>query len=326
MLVDDLEKLDPAKRTLLYVGAGAILVFFFGMLNYLLGPPSETPSANVLAIAEFAKEKTEVKVPIFQPLPLSNLSRSEIFKIRSNFVNQTPNLLADSYSPSGIVFANMESGLPWFSNYGFFVKGQSPESMDGPSAEARYIDNPFLLVSPEFWGLSQWMPEGVKWNIDNISTAQFQSEDFPYYCRANSLSWWPAESKAESTYYVSDFVRRLNLYSKTPLSDAQFYFGLTAYNARDFGFNYLAVDPKLSQNIQSLGGATTPLQITDRIVNMEGFCVNEAKSCNHSDIPMLDASKIVAGPLPAKLAVKLWYTEPASADAPANMYFYINFL
>jgi hypothetical protein len=306
------------------MGVIFFLVFLAGII-YFIRPPAETPSENVLAIGEFSKVQGEIKVPIFKLISLSNLSRDEILKKRENFVNQTPDLIKNPYHPTGAVFANMQSGLPWFNLYGFFYRGKSSNSVKGPSVESRTIANPFLLVAPEFWGLSKWYKKGVKWDKKKLSKKLFNSPSFPYYPIPNDLTWNPSKSRAETTLLLSDFIESLNQYAIKPLPKKNISFGLSAYNARDFGFGFMAVDSSLSTNIKDYDASDTPFPITDRIVALNHMCTDDGP-CNHMDVPMLEANKIIIDKLPATIYVKLWYQTPASAADAPNMYFILNFL
>ena len=252
------------------------------------------------------------------------MSRAEILKHRSDIVELSANLLHKKYSPTGEVFAKMKSGLPWFSLHGFFYRGRGIRSLEGPSAESRHLSNPFLLISPEFWGLSRWVPGGIKWDETKLNQREFNKPDFPYYPIPNQMTWYPDKSSAQVTFLLSNFIDKLNLYAQEVLSKENISFGLTAYNARDFGFKYLAIDTKRSKNLKSADNAENPVEITDRITNLPRFCSYDSR-CNHLDIPMLDADQIVIGPLPAHVYIKLWYNLPKDKDDPPNMYFMFNF-
>jgi truncated hemoglobin YjbI len=60
-----------------------------------------------------------------------------------------------------------------------------------------------------------------------------QRDDFPLFPEIAYLAWKPQESTATLTYFLTNYVERLNKWAKQPLGPQHLNFGITAYNARD---------------------------------------------------------------------------------------------
>ena len=307
------------KHFLTFMGMLYFLVvvfFLYKLISYL------PVRVNSLALGTQSRVAGELKIPVYQPIPLSGLSRKGIAEARNSVVLRHSELYFPEYRPIDSVFGSIGNGLPWFSLKGYFYLGRGPQSTEGPSSLARYIVNPFLLVAPEFLGLSIWEQRGVSWAKDRIKPEDMNSPEFPLYCRTNSLTWWPQQARAEAVYWVKDFVSQLNKFSTRSLVAENIDFALIGYNAKDFGFNYLAIDPNQSANISNFDEALNPVLITSSLGAKDGACA-DGVTCNHiKDLnPAVDY--IVFRSLPAHISVKLWKQQPSAATSPADMTFVI---
>ena len=232
-------------------------------------------------------------------------SREEILQSRLDAVSAlraSPGLtdiIPTTYSPLSAVFEQIESGAPWWGLHGIFFFGPGQRSISGPSEESRFLLNPLLLV-------------GVVENqafITKESPDQFLS----FYPQLQSLSVTPATHTVEAHYRVQgylDYLHHIGRYvGEKPL------LSLSAYNARDFGFNFLAIDTNRSQNVRTLIPSTT-LAPNLHFIHRGGSC-GYPGGCNNMS-PHQDEIEFSVKTLPAEVVVKLWRTRPAAPEVVAD--------
>ncbi|MCP4594805.1 MAG: hypothetical protein GY842_29080, partial [bacterium] len=157
---------------------------------------------NRLLIGDRAEIRETYAVVLNRPVELDFLSKADVLRFRRDAVAQHPRLIDPDYSPSRAVFGLIEDGLPWWGNAGQYFHGPGAKSIEGPSEESRYIVNPLLLVAVDLVGLSPWCG-GFAWDGSRISQSELNDPNFPLYCPASALTWWPRESRAEAVYDLS---------------------------------------------------------------------------------------------------------------------------
>jgi len=100
-------------------------------------------------------------------------------------------------------------------------------------------------------------------------------------------------------------------------------FGLVAYNARDFGFQYMYVNLSKSIDIVNINGCSGPVLIKQLI-----HCGNSSKypgGCNNMSPAISEIDHLAITNLPARACVSLWKNEPSSVSDKADFTFYIDF-
>jgi hypothetical protein len=113
----------------------------------------------------------------------------------------------------------------------------------------------------------------------------------------------------------------VNPWLTKPFDALSYRFGLIAYNARDFGFGYLYVDPVASKNVTRRGkldSASDLLQFIHR-----GPSCNIPGGCNNMSPPLPELDKWKATGLPAEAHIRLWKLRPVTVNDPPDMSFVI---
>jgi len=280
---------------------GAILTL--ASLAWALSSGCGAPSGNSLLLGAKTKASAEVAIAPVPPAKFDGKSREELFAMRSRQVLDHPELVAPGYKPRDEVFALLEDGSPWWGLEGVYFYSAGPRSTEGLSEESRFLLNPLLLVA---------VREPLAWKHDKPEGAA------DYFPRLLSLSWSPKISAGHATFDVSthfDFVSR-NGYAYPDGADRSLL--MVAYNARDFGYHYLALDAVASENAAMLQPTSAPLPIV-QFIHKGGSC-RFGHGCNNmSPIRRDFLLKVTA--TPATAVFKLWKSEPASADqAPESTF------
>jgi hypothetical protein len=201
--------------------------------SFLASPPTRNRLAVLQAdVTQAAVAAPEfLRIPYNAPQEFDGATKAQVLSVRSQAVLQQPFLIKNgAYSPDDAIFRQLEDGKPWWGLEGEYVTGPANNhGPDGASEESRFILNPFLLVAPDFYP----------------PTALGKPGALP--CEPKSLVWAPKLALAEVTY-SSACVQQ---------NTAQ-VFDLVAYNAKDLGLPYLAVNWENSTNLDQKNKAETP--------------------------------------------------------------------
>ena len=244
------------------------------------------------------------KIKINPAIELNFKTKKEIYAIRSRCVFKHRQLLQGKYKPSDSVFAQILDKKPWWGTLGLSYYGPGFQSIEGVSEESRFLVNPFLFV-----GLK--ISHGLIVKDKNVSAIAI-------YPQAVSLLWNKNRSFAKVKYDVSGYWQKLKDYAAPQLNDRSFL--LIAYNARDFGFNYLYIDPEKSENILSAKASSAVMPI-QQMIRCDGAC-GYPGGCNnvssHQPGMLIDVDST-----PALVYIKLWKKEPKDSGEPPDMAFVI---
>jgi hypothetical protein len=183
-----------------------LVAYIHGLQN---GGSSNPPNSNAL-LAKHLKDVTPNKEIAINPTTsLCGFSRAKLYALRTKMVLQHPELVLGTYKPSQAVFGQIVDGKPWWGITGQFFYGSGKYSPTGDSEESRFILNPFLLASPEFFGLTFYNGGKFRWR-DDITQKLLDDDHFPFYCLPHNLKWAPEAASAEVTYDVSSYMKWLN--------------------------------------------------------------------------------------------------------------------
>lgn len=263
-------------------------------------PKHEPPAvANRLAIGKDANADA-LDIAINAPVELDFLTREAVLQMRGTAVKQYLALFAGAYAPRSAVFGQIENHAPWWGIEGQFYYGAGIRSIDGPAEESRFILNPYMLVAAEF----------NDWWINDLSESRIAG--FPLDCRPRQLTWKPRAAYAEVSYDAACIRRR-----QKP------EFSLIAYNARDFGFDYIYVSYADSQNV-SKANAPTAAYANPQFIHRGGSC-GYPGGCNNMSPVTPDIDDIHLDGLPAKVMVWLWREKPQSVAQVPDMRYAIHF-
>lgn len=231
-------------------------------------------------------------------------TQEEIYHIRKKYVFQYPQLVKDEYSPSESVFGQIEDNKPWWGIEGHFYYGSGQKSIEGPSEESRFIVNPYLLVG---------MIEPYAYTM-----AGTMDKPFSFPPKPLKLVWSGADSTVKVTYDVTTYFHNLEKYRYFQAKERNLH--LVAYNARDFGLNYLYVVPEKSQNIVSANKKKEAISIL-QFIHCGGSC-GYPGGCNNMS-PNQNELNIKVGQVPALACIKLWRNKPSSVDQKPDIFYLI---
>lgn len=190
----------------------------------LLGREEPPPAVNRLRPAR-------VSIELSSPVELDGMTRREVLALRSDHVARYPQLVDGEYAPWHGVFGAIQDGRPWWGLDGQLCHGPGEHAPDGPSEEARFIVNPFLLVA-------------VGENVAFLRDGEPCVPVWPRPARLDYEGW-----SATAVYDLSRFVADKRSHGLR-FADALF---LHAANARDWGFERLRVEE--SHNVRPAGEA-----------------------------------------------------------------------
>jgi hypothetical protein len=281
-------------------------------------PPPPRPNTNRLAVGAAANVEA-LDIPIRAPMDFDGMTRQQVYALRAEAVGQHPELLAVAYRPDEAVFGQIVDGLPWWGLVGQFYHAMGERSIDGASEESRLILNPYLLVAPEFYGMSYYNNADFAWDARVVDEDAVSVPDFPLTCFAGSLRWEPARAYAEVVYRLGACLEAMNRYTANELTLANSDFDLFSYNARDLNLNVMRV--AASENIDP---PTTPPEAIPYFIHQGNSCQYPG-GCNNMSPYMASVSNMEALALPATLDVHLWAAMPAQPDAAPDFTYRIRF-
>ncbi len=246
---------------------------------------------------------SKIQIPINPMTELDFLTREEIYKLRTEYVMKHPQLINLKYSPSNQVFGQIVSGKTWWGMHGIAGYGRGKKSIEGPSEETRYINNPFMLVG---------LCENHALPLDRFD-GDNPEEIYP---KPNKLEWDSKNCFAEVIYDYSGYLDQAYGY-RIPESVYQER-SLYCYNARDFGFRYAYIDLGKSGNaVHKLG---KPMLARIPFYIHKGGSSGYPGGSNNGS-PAAPAFDIKILRFPVNLKVKLWFVKPKSPEEPNDFTF-----
>jgi hypothetical protein len=236
-----------------------------------------------------------------------------VLALRAQCVAAYSQLLAKPYTPYAEVFARIEDGKPWWGLFGESVFGPGEESIKGPAEESRFLLNPFLLVAANPYTARLW-------KANSVLEEELAQPDFPHTWLPSSITWWPKESRGQVVYDVTRFNQQVaRLQEKAARPAIRNLFGLVAYNARDFGFEYLYVSKENSINIENTEAKSHAVKIKQML-----HCGDSCKypgNCNNMSPRNDNIDRIMYSAVPAKARVLLWQKKPRNIRQKPDMTF-----
>ncbi len=264
--------------------------------------------ANELALNNASKVSGSTLVPIQKLSRLNGITMEQLYSLRSNAVYRNRSFLSDTYEPSDAIFGMCESKKPWWGVWGMHIFREGSHAIDGPSKESDYIQNPFRLVAAEANNIGMW-------NRNAVSDADMRNPSFPFLWESGPVTFNAKLSSAEVTYDISKYnASVLAMQSRLRHHGPITGFSLIAYNARDFGFRYMYLDPQKSPGVRRWRNVRA-VQI-NQFLHCGGSC-GYPGGCNNMSphVEEFDNNELLK--LPARAFIKLWKDEPESVgDAP----------
>lgn len=251
-------------------------------------------------VAQKYKNKKNTNIAVNYPVSLSYLTKEKIYEIRKRYVAQSifenPN-----YEPSEFVFGQIESGKPWMRATVCGRMEDGKYNINGPSEEARFINNPTVLVALEY-----------PFSVTN-----------PNYPDCESVQ---AIMLPKSVSYNGETNEITVVYQNFPvvIQNNSFY-QFNGINAKDFGYDYFYLDKSKSTYQPEFFNSDNP---SERVIQFQNF-LHLGSSCGHeggcnNGSPRQPALEFTYKSPQftrqnVKLYLKLWKNSPSSPDAPADI-------
>ncbi|MBX9573274.1 MAG: hypothetical protein K2X77_30525 [Candidatus Obscuribacterales bacterium] len=264
----------------------------------------ESPK-NELDVGFHSKVPESIQI---EPSGLANYNgktKASLFEMRTKAANAHANLVKAPYSPSADLF-QIDDKASWWALKGFLF-GQGMDKVDGPSRESAFFGNPYMLVAPE------WYAEKLNPASNRFPTRNDFANVFPTYLLPASIKIFPKEAREEIVYNIMPHYNMLKsmMTGNWPISNLAF--NLNAYNARDFGFNYIYIDASKSKNLQKYSSDVKPI---GQAIGQTKSC---APACNDLTGTPDDLTAIKLKDVPAQCHILLWKEKPSSYVKPADM-------
>ena len=245
---------------------------------------------------ELAPDARDIQVN--RPTALSGKSKSEIYNLRKAYVKNSI-FARTGYEPSEAVFGGIESGKPWISADVCVDPSIGLQRITGPSEEARFINNPTILVALEY-------PYIVRYTDPDICASD-RSEMIP-----QRITYSPSKKEITVTYYNLPF---------TTNNNPSFYM-FNGVNARDLGYKYAYVDNSKSTykvNFVNSDNISTGVKEFQNFIHLGGSCGHDG-GCNNGSPrqPFLEfkSNETSYSAKNREIYIKLWKSMP---NSPASM-------
>jgi len=261
--------------------------------------------ANELSLGADAKSQFPVAVPLNKPAELNFKTRDEILEMRFRALAPAAILIKGSYEPDPAVFGAIVDKRPWWGTAGAAIYGAGERSILGPSEESRFILNPLLLVAANSATIGIWNP-------DRITSVEVNNPNFPFFWGPEQLQFDAKNSSATVIYNVTDYIARINATGKLEKPITTPNFSLVAYNARDFGYQYIYLDMRKSSNISNMHSTFQPTRLR-QMIHCGGTC-GFPGGCNNMSPFMKEIDRLGFTDLPAKAVVSLWKQDPGTIE------------
>lgn len=282
-----------------------------------LRPYQRLSLSNRMLLGDEATVKGPYRISLEKPQELDGLSYVQVLRKRVDAVDKHAALLASPYAPSDGIYGMIRGGRPWWGTIGYFYFGPGSRSADGPSEEARFLLNPFLLVNVDFMGLSIWNPRSFAWDDNRIGEDELRDGSVPLYCAPTSVTWWPERRRASVTYGLSRWMQDVAPWLASSIDLSMTDLLLQPINARDMGFNFLFVSLNDSHNVSQRGHSNEVVRIRS-FVHLGKNC-GHPRGCNNASPYQRQLHGIQIRALPARLELRLWRERPTDVTSAPDL-------
>ena len=297
-----------------------ITLFCVGFYAFKVGDFSKTTTTfdenEMVADITMTKEHKEDKPPqndeavlaydaqevtVNPPSALSGKSKSEIYKIRKEYVKSSIFARA-GYEPSEQVFGAIENGKPWISANVCANPQTGLQGISGPSEEARFINNPTMLVAIEYPFIVHY--------TDSERCSSKRAELIP-----RKITYSKDKKEITVTYFHLPF---------TTNNNSSFYC-FNGLNAVDMGYKYAYIDKSKSTydvDFMNEDNLSTAVHEFQNYIHLGSSCRHEGGCNNGSPRQPFGEFKSNATKYNyqnREIYIKLWKSMPKSPQAPADM-------
>ncbi len=251
--------------------------------------------------------KKNLRLQMNPIIELDFKTKAEILELRKQYVRKHPELLKGNYIPSESVFGQIIDGKPWWGMLGIYFYGNGKQSIEGLLEESRFIANPFLLI-----GIS----EANAWRDHSPP-----EDPKPYSPELLELTWsFEGIATLNIEYDVKNYFETIGRLGRYDTEGRKLV--IVNYNARDFGYEYMYIDPERSKNIVSHIAPGQPLRIVQFIhlgqsCGYPGGCNNQSPDQPETGFELTNS--------PASLDIKLWKSAPENVDKIEDVHVSIGF-
>lgn len=277
----------------------SVLTSVFILSSCSGGAPVSSNHLNV-GYGVTAPDSVDVATNFAGLMNYNGKTADELYAMRTRNAGLHPELLQGAYKPTPSVF-QIESKTPWWGLKGYLFRAEDLNKTDGLSRESPFFGNPYLLVCPELYGTD------LHRSPQRFSTAQSFADIFPAFEQPKSIKIFPKERREEITYDMMGYYNHVKALLDQPWQISGIGFDINAYNAEDFGYNYLYIEPGKSNNLNKLPPEVIKIGQT-LMVRHRDTC---GPACNDIDSPdTLKGFRLKS--LPASCHLLLWREKPAS--------------
>lgn len=256
---------------------------------------------NINSESEQKQSSDFQHIAVNLPTALSGKSKSEIYNIRKKYVKESVFAKAN-YEPSEEVFGGIVGGKPWISANVCANPQTGLQSINGPSEESRFINNPTMLVAIEYPFIVHY--------TDSERCASKRVELIP-----TSIKYSAKKKLIIVKYYHLPFSTNNN---------PSFYV-FNGINARDLGYKYAYIDMnKSSYPVDFIHSDNISAGIKEfqNFIHLGGSCGHDG-GCNNGSPrqPFLEFKSNATSYNNENrvIYIKLWKSMPKSPDAPADI-------
>lgn len=286
-----------------------ICVIFNRQISTSFKKQSEKQEQSTLANPEnninpSVDNETEIiDIQINPPTELSYKLKENIYASRIDYV-QNSIFHSGNYHPSDEVFGSIESGKPWIAND--ICKDWQTKALkiDGPSEEARFINNPTILVAIEYpFSFSNF--DDVSWCTNSISTIS-----------PTKITYQKSKNEITVSY------KRLPFETENNHS----FYTFNGVNARDLGYKYAYIDQSkttydkiIFQNDRNISKGIIEFQNFIHLgssCKVPGGCNNGSPRQTYLEFKQQDTDYSQSN---GEIYIKLWHKKPSSPSQKADI-------
>lgn len=286
-----------------------ICVIFNRQISTSFKKQSEKQEQSTLANPEnninpSVDNETEIiDIQINPPTELSYKLKENIYASRIDYV-QNSIFHSGNYHPSDEVFGSIESGKPWIAND--ICKDWQTKALkiDGPSEEARFINNPTILVAIEYpFSFSNF--NDVSWCTNSISTIS-----------PTKITYQKSKNEITVSY------KRLPFETENNHS----FYTFNGVNARDLGYKYAYIDQSkttydkiIFQNDRNISKGIIEFQNFIHLggsCKVPGGCNNGSPRQTYLEFKQQDTDYSQSN---GEIYIKLWHKKPSSPSQKADI-------
>ncbi len=244
-----------------------------------------------------------INIQINPPTELSYKLKENIYASRIDYV-QNSIFHSENYHPSDEVFGSIESGKPWIAND--ICKDWQTKALkiDGPSEEARFINNPTILVAIEYpFSFSNF--DDVSWCTNSISTIS-----------PTKITYQKSKNEITVSY------KRLPFETENNHS----FYTFNGVNARDLGYKYAYIDQSkttydkiIFQNDRNISKGIIEFQNFIHLggsCKVPGGCNNGSPRQTYLEFKQQDTDYSQSN---GEIYIKLWHKKPSSPSQKADI-------